>query len=195
MFDREGLQYLTDNRRNKQDPFAVIRFLKNDSFSEYINQGAIESAVIQTIACEPIVSIVSIAGGKAYYSIKPPRVNGALSNVSEANSRFPLVFSSLSLFSLFNLPARDFVGRSIRLLLAKQGQALDSFLIHDGSTMVCVRNWNVYRSFPIASKVERDWLPSIFLSALPIPVKTVVLSVSFCCSPRSPRRIVIVSVL
>lgn len=105
MFDREGLQYLTDNRRNKQDPFAVIRFLKNDSFSEYINQGAIESAVIQTIACEPIVSIVSTAGGKAYYSIKPPRVNGALSNVSEANSRFPLVFFSLSLFSLIYLLA------------------------------------------------------------------------------------------
>lgn len=105
MFDREGLQYLTDNRRNKQDPFAVIRFLKNDSFSEYINQGAIESAVIQTIACEPIVSIVSTAGEKAYYSIKPPRVNGALSNVSEANSRFPLVFFSLSLFSLIYLLA------------------------------------------------------------------------------------------
>lgn len=44
----------------------------------------------------------------------------------------------------------------------------------------------MYRSFPISSKVKRDWLPSIFLSALPIPVKTVRLVLLLASIPPPP---------
>lgn len=76
---------------------------------------------------QTIVSIVSTAGGgKAVFD---KNLQGWTAPLSRTCRKLILVFS-LFFFSFFNLPARDFVGRSIRLLLAKQGQALDSFLIH-----------------------------------------------------------------